>query len=92
MKKLTGFVVLFLLLSVNVSAEVKSLPEDTTVNKLIKQGYKLYDTDSSAWISKDDYPFVVTFYHLTKNNELVTCSLGKYYFADKFQKTFCWRP
>ena len=53
--------------------EMESLPEGTTVNQLIKEGYKLIDTDSVAWSDNDGYGSVGTFYHLMKRNELVTC-------------------
>ena len=85
MKKLLGIVVLGLLLSGNAYAEMESLPEGTTVNQLIKEGYKLIDTDSVAWSDNDGYGSVGTFYHLMKRNELVTCGVGN-------GNVSCWKP
>ena len=48
MKKLLTILVLSLLLSGNAYAEVEELPKSTTVNNLMKQGYKLFSTESVA--------------------------------------------
>ena len=85
MQTLLGLVLLRLSLSGNAYAERGSLREGTTVNQLIKDGYKLIDTDSVAWSDNDGYGSVGTFYHLMKRNELVTCGVGN-------GKVSCWKP
>ena len=85
MKKLLGILVICSFLGGNAYAEMESLPEGTTVNQLIKEGYKLIDTDSVAWSDNDGYGSVGTFYHLMKRNELVTCGAG-------MGKVSCWKP
>tara|TARA_B110000977_G_C10580127_1_gene300113 strand:- start:232 stop:489 length:258 start_codon:yes stop_codon:yes gene_type:complete len=85
MKKLLGIIVLGLLLSGNAYAEMESLQKGTTVNQLLKDGYKLIDTDSIGYSEGDGYGAVGTFYHLMKKNELVTCVAGK-------GEISCWKP
>ena len=81
--------VLGLLLSGNAYAEIKNLPKGTTVNQLINQGYKFIGTDSAAYTSKKKGSYVETFYHLMKNNELVTCSVKN----PRYDKEVsCWKP
>ena len=73
--------VLGLLLSGNAYAEVEKLPEGTTVNSLIKAGYKLFSTESVATpvtFGDDNRSYTGSFeiiYHLTKGKEVVTCVL-----------------
>ncbi|QIZ20308.1 hypothetical protein E5R92_00680 [Candidatus Pelagibacter giovannonii] len=81
MKKILGIVVLGLLLSGNAYAEVEKLPEGTTVNSLIKAGYKLFSTESAATpvtFGDDGRSYTGSFqiiYHLTKGKEVVSCVL-----------------
>ena len=83
MKKLLGILVLGLLWC-NVSyAELEKLPEGTTVNSLLKDGYRLFSTDIVATPDAygDDDRWSVghigIIYHLIKGKELVTCELGE---------------
>ena len=48
MKKLLGILVLGLWLSSNTYAELENLPEGTTVNSLLKDGYRLFSTETVA--------------------------------------------
>ncbi len=81
MKKLLGILVLGLLWS-NVSyAELEKLPEGTTVNSLLKDGYRLFSTDTVAIPttygddSRQSAGYFGVIYHLIKGKELVTCEL-----------------
>ena len=64
MKIVSTIIFLLLLAAPASTAEVEQLPDDTTVNDLLKDGWKLIATDSS------DY--VIT-YQLSKKRELITC-------------------
>jgi hypothetical protein len=85
MKKLLGIFILGLLLSGNAYAEMESLQKGTTVNQLLKDGYKLIGTNSVGYSEGDGYGVVGTFYHLMKKNELVTCVAGN-------GEISCWKP
>ena len=82
MKKLLGILVLGLLLSGNAHAEFEKLPEGTTVNSLLKDGYRLFSTDTVATPttygddSRSSDAFFGSIYHLIKGKELVTCQLS----------------
>ena len=81
MKKLLGILVLGLLLSGNAHAEFEKLPEGTTVNSLLKDGYRLFSTDIVATPDAygDDGRWSVghigIIYHLIKGKELVSCEI-----------------
>jgi hypothetical protein len=81
MKKLLGILVLSLLLSGNAYSEVEKLPESTTVNGLMKQGYNLFSTESVATpvtFGDENRSYTGSFeiiYHLTKDKEVVSCVL-----------------
>ena len=85
MKKILSFVLLGLLIYGNAYAEVQSLPKGTTVNQLIKDGYKLIDTNSVSSTDEDGYGAVGILYHLIKSNELVTCAVRN-------ENVSCWKP
>ena len=85
MKKLLSILVFSLLLSGSAYTDIESLPKGTTINQLIKDGYKLIDTDSVAWADNDGFGSVGTFYHLMKRNEFVTCAVGN-------GEVSCWKP
>ena len=67
MKKILIIIPLCLFLSSNVDAELETLPEETTVNSLIKNGYRIIDTGAT---SKS------LLYHLMKGKNLVTCEIA----------------
>ena len=85
--------VLGLLLSGNAYAETKRLPKGTTVNSLLKDGYKLFSTD--VYYAYDDGLLMIDaptrryrqyfgyIYHLIKDvrgskpAELITCELTR---------------
>ncbi len=81
MKKLLGILVLGLILSSNAYAEFEQLPEGTTVNSLLKDGYRLFSTDTVATPdtyggdSGRSYGHIGIIYHLIKGKELVTCEV-----------------
>ena len=83
MKKLLGIVVLGLFLSSNAFSKVELLPEGTTVNSLIKQGYKLFSTETVATpttFGDDNRQYsgtLGTMYHLIKGKEVVSCLLSE---------------
>ena len=73
MKKLLGILILGLLWC-NVSvAEIEKLPEGTTVNSLLKDGYKLFSTNVVA-PSKNQLGALI--YNLIKGKVLVTCLMN----------------
>ena len=82
MKKLLAILVLGLLLSSNAYAEFEQLPEGTTVNSLLKDGYRLFSTDTVATPttygddSRQSAGHFGIIYHLIKGKELVTCQLS----------------
>jgi len=61
----------------NVIAEAELLPEGTSVNQLLNEGYKLVDTGEVSWIDSDDNRKVGVIYHLMKGKNLVTCGMEK---------------
>ena len=75
-----------LMWSGNANADLAPNTKKSSVNDFIKQGYKLIDTDSVAYYS-GYYKAGIggTFYHLMKDNDLVSCVLGN-------GRTTCWRP
>ena len=82
MKILLSITLSLFLLTVPASAgEVKMLPEGTTVNDLLEQGYRLFSTDTMGYSvpTGDGYGSNKrgVFYHLIKGKELVTCVLSK---------------
>ena len=88
MKKLLGIVVLGLLWC-NVSvAEIEKLPEGTTVNGLLKDGYRLFSTNVVA-PSEDGLGALI--YNLIKGKTLVTCLLGASGGEEK-SKVVCYKP
>jgi hypothetical protein len=81
-------IVMSLMWSGNANAGLSANSKQSPVNDLIKQGYKLIDTDSVAYRSvSSGYSAGITgtFYHLMKDNDLVTCVRGN-------GLTNCWRP
>ena len=85
MKKLLGIVVLSLLWC-NVSfAEVEQLPLGTTVNDLLKDGYRLSSTDAVY----ADSVGTRMIYNLIKNKTLITCVLGQH---GETLSTLCIKP
>ena len=76
MKKI--LIILFgsFLISSNVNAELETLPEETTVNSLIKNGYRIIDTGAT---SKS------LLYHLMKGKNLVSCEIAN-------GETICIKP
>ena len=86
MIKFLAIMVIGFLLSGTIYAEqLKHLPKETTVNQLIKDGYKLIDTNSVAYSTPDGYERSGNLYHLLKKDELVTCVLSQ-------RKVSCWKP
>ena len=91
MKKLLGIVVLGFLFSGNANAELENLPEGTTVNSLLKDGYRLLSTDSVGTPdtygddNRSSYGYFGIIYHLIRGKELVTCELGQ-------GKVVCFKP
>jgi hypothetical protein len=90
-KTFLSILVICSLLGGNAFADVEKLPEGTTVNSLIKAGYKLFSTESVATPDAygDDYRRTTGFfgmiYHLTKGKELVSCTFSE-------GKTVCFKP
>tara|TARA_B100000927_G_scaffold283991_1_gene272360 strand:- start:522 stop:791 length:270 start_codon:yes stop_codon:yes gene_type:complete len=81
MKKISTIILLLLLATPVSAGEVTRLPDDTTVNDLLEQGYRLVLTDSVGYSvpSGDGYANSNqgVFYHLIKGKELVTCILSQ---------------
>lgn len=81
MRKLLLTFLFTLVLSGGAYAVVEELPKSTTVNSLMKQGYKLFSTESVATpvtFGDDNRSYTGSFeiiYHLTKDIEVVTCVL-----------------
>ena len=81
MRKLLLTFLFTLVLSGGAYAVVEELPKSTTVNSLMKQGYKLFSTESVATpvtFGDDNRSYTGSFeiiYHLTKGKEVVTCVL-----------------
>ena len=82
MRKAIGIIILGLLLSSNAYAELEYLPKETTVNSLLKDGYRLFSTETIATPttygddSRSSDAFFGSIYHLIKGKELVTCQLS----------------
>lgn len=76
-KFLAIMVIGFLLSGTTYAEQIKHLPKETTVNQLIKDGYKLIDTNSVAYSTNDGYGVSGNFYHLLKKDELVTCVVSQ---------------
>ena len=76
MKKLLGIVVLSLVLCGNAysNEKVEVLANDTTVNDLLNEGYRLSSTNV---VPPQDYNGARVIYHLIKGKKLVTCVLGR---------------
>ena len=66
MKKILMIIPVCLFLSTNVNAELETLTDGTTVNSLVKDGYRIIDTDAE---SKN------ILYHLMKGKNVVTCAM-----------------
>jgi|TARA_B100001964_G_C13687398_1_gene360225 hypothetical protein len=83
MKKAIAIIVLGLLLSGNAYAELEHLPKGTTVNSLLKDGYRLFSTetvgipDTYGEDGRQSIGFFGSIYHLIKGKELVTCQLSE---------------
>ena len=82
MKKLfSTILVICSLFGGNAYSEVEKLPESTTVNGLMKQGYNLFSTESVATpltFGDEIRSYTGSFeiiYHLTKDKEVVSCVL-----------------
>ena len=81
MKKLLGIVVLGLLLSGNAYAvKIKMMPEGTSVNSLLKDGWELHSTDVVSTKGS-----VSHFYNLTKDKNIITCGSAQ-------GTVLCWKP
>ena len=78
--------ILFNLVSQSYSGEIEELKEDVTVNKLIQDSWKIYSTNSISYKDNSGSDKIVIFYHLKKNQQLVTCSVNNR------GKVSCWKP
>ena len=67
------------------TAETKSMPEDTTVNSLLKDGWRLYSTNAVAFSGSDGYGETGVYYNLTKGRKIITCAASS-------GKVFCNKP
>ena len=67
MKKILMIITVCLSLSTNVNAEFETLPEETTINSLIKDGYRIIDTGAT---SKS------ILFHLMKGKNFVSCEIS----------------
>ena len=86
MKKAIGIIILGLLwCSFSNAGELKELPNDTTVNSLLQNGWKLYSTNAVATSDAKGYTTSAVYYTLTKGREVVTCALSS-------GKVRCWKP
>ena len=74
------FIIIFILLNLvaqSYSGEIEKLKEDVTVNKLIQNGWKIYSTNSISYKDTDTSQKIILFYHLKKDQQLVTCSVDR---------------
>ena len=71
MKKILGIIVLGLLWSsFALAVKIEMMPEGTSVNSLLKDGWKLHSTDVAS-----DSGQVGLFYNLIKGKNIITCGL-----------------
>jgi len=85
-KKFFGILFLSLLLSWNIfAAETVPLPENTTVNFLLKNGWRLYSTNAVAFSGSDGRGETGVYYNLIKGRKIITCAASS-------GKVFCSRP
>ena len=94
MKKILGIIVLGLMLIGNVYAgKIKTLSEEITVNSLLKDGWILYSTNAIG-VSGDTelYNHGKVFYHLIKNDEIITCIAESIYIGASSSAVNCYKP
>tara|TARA_B100000787_G_scaffold612_1_gene473 strand:+ start:163 stop:447 length:285 start_codon:yes stop_codon:yes gene_type:complete len=86
LKKIFGILVLSLLLSWNTfAAETVPMPENTTVNFLLNNGWRLYSTNAVAFSGSDGRGETGIYYNLIKGRKIITC-------ASSSGKVFCNKP
>ena len=86
MIKIIKIVVLSLLFSCNIfAAETESMPENTTVNFLLKNGWRLYSTNAVAFSGSDGRGETGIYYNLIKGRKIITCAASS-------GKVFCNKP
>jgi hypothetical protein len=85
-KKILVIVVLSLLFSWNIfAAETIPTPENTTVNFLLKNGWRLYSTNAVAFSGSDGRGETGVYYNLIKGRNIITCAASS-------GKVFCNKP
>ena len=85
-REILGILVLSLLLSLNVfAAETIPMPENTTVNFLLKNGWRLDSTNAVAFSGSDGRGETGVYYNLIKGRKIITCAASS-------GKVFCSRP
>ena len=86
MIKIIKIIVLSLLFSWNIfAAETESMPENTTVNFLLKNGWRLYSTNAVAFSGSDGRGETGIYYNLIKGRKIITCAASS-------GKVFCNKP
>ena len=86
MKKIIGIIALSLMFSWNIfAAETESMPENTTVNFLLKNGWRLYSTNAVAFSGSDGRGETGIYYNLIKGRKIITCAASS-------GKVFCNKP
>ncbi len=86
MIKIIKIIILSLLFSWNIfAAETETMPKNTTVNFLLKNGWRLYSTNAVAFSGSDGRGETGIYYNLTKGRKIITCAASS-------GKVFCNKP
>ena len=86
MIKIIKIIILSLLFSWNIfAAETETMPENTTVNFLLKNGWRLYSTNAVAFSGSDGRGETGIYYNLIKGRKIITCAASS-------GKVFCNKP
>ena len=86
MKKIIKILFLSLIFSWNVfAADTEPMPENTTVNFLLKNGWRLYSTNAVAFSGSDGNGETGIYYNLIKGRKIITCAASS-------GKIFCNKP
>ena len=86
MKKIIKVLFLCLIFSWNVfAADTELMPENTTVNFLLKNGWRLYSTNAVAFSGSDGRGETGIYYNLIKGRKIITCAASS-------GKIFCNKP